>query len=689
MKQQIQTHNKPNQFVKWIKGLSSYTKNKTINAVLFFLAFFIIGGTNYYLMFKKFVPTFFILDFLIICICVSLIFLFKKTMFDRIYLPILLVVITGFYALNDCYYNYFGCIVSFKDIPVLLANINQVAYHSASIQMWIIIPNIVLYIVFALGIILFNAKWRFKESQLELKLSRKRKVALGLGVLFGSVFLYEFSLQMWISSEEKKGNIDVNYVNFNPTAHFSNLGMITYYLQESRQLMLDKGESVQNIKEFLNNAKFLNDDYTNWFTKNGLENPNIVVIMIETGDYCMLNEYTTPRLWELVHDGLHCNRNYSFNRTNISDVMGITGSYPEFTIDSNSSFAMPFNLPQTLGDDYQKYFTTDLASIEINDGYNSKELMPKFGFDGGWYHDDMIPDIPPWRSAWNYYTQDSFFMKAIRDKILTLDQAKPFYIHYLTIEMHMNQQLTPQNKFMFDDLEERFANDLATYEQQGKWVNPFPKGTEDYNRFRRYTLKTMDFDEGLGMIMDVLYHTEGRDDLKNTLLVTLGDHSWYERCQDGYTFAQRIKGIRNNDIRDIRQYSTVMGFYHPQLNEKFEEDFSNHELNKPTWPSVVVPTILDLLGATYNPWLYKNKSIFDPTYDDNEIFYTNLMYYYMNEHYTSDDGHNITQIYDDNGHKYDFVKKLQFIAKQTRVIDTIYRWGIFEHYNYEEFMPKE
>ena len=100
----IKTHKKTNKFVLWVKNLSSYAKNKTINFVLFFLAYFIIGGTTYCIMFKQFVPTFFILDFFIIILLGTPIFFFKTVKFDRIYLPILLAFITLFYAVNGCYF---------------------------------------------------------------------------------------------------------------------------------------------------------------------------------------------------------------------------------------------------------------------------------------------------------------------------------------------------------------------------------------------------------------------------------------------------------------------------------------------------------------------------------------------------------------------------------------------------------
>ena len=67
--------------------------------------------------------------------------------------------------------------------------------------------------------------------------------------------------------------------------------MVSYYIQETRQMIGDRGESVENIKQFLNDCSYLLDSYTGY-----LAGSNVITIMIETGDEIMLNQTTTPCL---------------------------------------------------------------------------------------------------------------------------------------------------------------------------------------------------------------------------------------------------------------------------------------------------------------------------------------------------------------------------------------------------------
>ena len=67
-------------------------------------------------------------------------------------------------------------------------------------------------------------------------------------MLLGGLVSFEFSLQMWCIAQRNDDILDIDYVNYSPNYHFSNLGMIGYYTQEDRQLLFDKGASIEEIK---------------------------------------------------------------------------------------------------------------------------------------------------------------------------------------------------------------------------------------------------------------------------------------------------------------------------------------------------------------------------------------------------------------------------------------------------------
>lgn len=689
---------KKNRFVQWwsdvghwISKRSAYTKNKTINALIFALAFFIIGGTNYCWMFGIFVPTFFILDFFMIIFFISPIFFFKKTMFDRIYLPIVIVFLTAGYAMNNLFFSYFGAPFPLKDLIWALENAEQVGLHPDSLNWWIIITNILLALVFSLGIILYNALWRFEESSGELKLRRHRKVAFALTAMFGSIACFETSLQIWCAVERKHKVRDIDYVNYSPYTHFKELGLMGYYIQEVRQFMADKGESVSTIKNYLTKGTYLNDDFTGLLSNDTETNlpANVMVVMVETGDSFIYDPDTTPNLDEIFTHGIYCNQNYSYNHTNVTDAIAITGNYPQKHFDEWRQTKTPFGLPTILGNDdnnnYQTYFAHDLASA--NDIYHRMAGIRGLGFDECWFHKEIIPSVRPWRYDRSDFTQDSVFIDGLLKKLdASVDKTKPFYMHYLTVHMHMDQKKTKWNKDVFAAEEEAYGD---TLNDPAKWVNPFKPKTSNNKRCRLFALKSMDFDTGLGMIMDKLY---GSNDpyWNNTLLVVCADHSWYERTTGKHHFGQAVRHIYDNN--NIKSYSSILGFYHPLLNQKFEQMYpsQNHKFNKPTWPTVVVPTILDLLGQRYNPRIYLNKSIFDGAYDNNELFYSFWNYRFMNEMFTSLDHYNITSKF--GGDKIlakEFKQRLINARWQLRIIDSIYHKRLFNKYDYEDFMPPE
>ncbi|MCQ3908370.1 MAG: hypothetical protein MJ200_02180 [Mycoplasmoidaceae bacterium] len=104
-----------------------------------------------------------------------------------------------------------------------------------------------------------------------------------------------------------------------------------YYIQEVRQFMADKGESVSTIKNYLTKGTYLNDDFTGLLSNDTETNlpANVMVVMVETGDSFIYDPDTTPNLDEIFTHGIYCNQNYSYNHTNVTDAIAITGNYPQ------------------------------------------------------------------------------------------------------------------------------------------------------------------------------------------------------------------------------------------------------------------------------------------------------------------------------------------------------------------------
>lgn len=90
--------------------------------------------------------------------------------------------------------------------------------------------------------------------------------------------------------------------------------------------------------------------------------------MVESFEKFAVNEYLTPNLYRLVEEGLFFPNNYSENRTNYSESIGIIGHYPSlgFSPDNYIYDFSETSLPKILGDNYSyrtSYFHDNVGSF--------------------------------------------------------------------------------------------------------------------------------------------------------------------------------------------------------------------------------------------------------------------------------------------------------------------------------------
>lgn len=356
-----------------------------------------------------------------------------------------------------------------------------------------------------------------------------------------------------------------------------------------------------------------------------LSGANVLTIMVESLQPFAVSEELTPNLYKVTQEGLYFSNNYSENKTNYSEMIGITGNYPTITLKPNSyEYDFTHSLPKILNNKFG--YTTSYFHDNVGTFYARSSMMEPMGFENSYFHDDLFPGMKLW--TWNGdYTLDSVTVEEVIDNADFNDQ--PFYYFWSTLSMHGPYYYGPKNKELFEDLGYYERIDQAVL--NGDWVNPLENGAEaDRLRLRHYEAAVMDFDQALGRL---LYELEVNDSLENTIIVIYGDHNVYY-----HNLHLEIHDAEASEYYNMELYDSFLAIYNPILTEKYVEDNDTNVIDKFTSPHVIVPTLFDLLGIVYNQNIMLSDSVFSDTM---EVFYSNKLTAFFTDKVYSNDGYEV------------------------------------------------
>ena len=254
------------------------------------------------------------------------------------------------------------------------------------------------------------------------------------------------------------------------------------------------------------------------------------------------------------------------------------------------------------------------------------------GFENLYFHDEIYPDTPRWEWDGNL-TLDSLTASNMVDLMFETDD--PFYYFWTTLSMHGPYNEGEENIQKFIDL--GYYDLIETAEANGDWVNPILGYTESdqelkFDKMRYYQAAMMDFDKALGIIMDKL---RDQGELDNTLFVIYGDHTaYYEKFNHIILNKDHIE----SPYYEMELYTTFAVMYNETLTNTYLENHTSNVIDKVTSPYNIVPTVLDLLGETYNT----NFMIGDTIFSDLEhVFYSNKLTTFFTDRLYSDNGYDI------------------------------------------------
>ncbi len=636
---------------------------KLVELAIFILFFTLTQIVQFSFMFSTPLPKLFFLDFLIVFITGFIIFFFKKTIFDRFWLISWMSLYLLLSIANVSYNNVSGDIFSLFNLTMTTEGMSLI--FDASFYNWTFMGIIItLYVVFVLALILINV---FKFKTEEIKTMSKRKALTVSLITVLSIGVYAGSLGTVKYIHKKNGyGLKDKIITLNKVSNFLEYGTLSYYFQELAYLI--SGAPLLGDEDMLNYFR-QEIDAKNAYT--GLLGPdtNVFTIMIETGDDLMLNKTLTPNLYELTQNGINCVNNVSKNKTNISEFIGITGSAPSAGIIEASwyDYKLPYALPSMLSN-HDTYFIHDTGADpdgkNNRDIYSRKELMPKLEFDNIYFHEDIYPDTPIWHWGGNYGL-DSITLDKVSNMILNNNDDKPMYAFITSLSMH-GPYVRPSNEAL---LRSKYEAKLKEAIKNGEWENPL-KDTPNEKCIEIYMMEAMDFDVGLGKIIDNL---KAANEYDNTLFVLYGDHEIYYKGEDGKSLNLALSGHDEFSYYDI--YKTVLTFSHPKLNSVYHKTFNTNEFNILTSPYNIAPTILDLLGIKYNPNFYVGSSIFAPQmFNEPQIFRSIELSASFNEYlWTENNIDIVNQFVDEISDEYleAFFKKSDKVVEKLGYIDII------------------
>ncbi|PKK92525.1 MAG: hypothetical protein CVV61_09290, partial [Tenericutes bacterium HGW-Tenericutes-6] len=291
-----------------------------------------------------------------------------------------------------------------------------------------------------------------------------------------------------------------------------------------------------------------------------LEGQNVIMIQCETCEQYAFSRTYTPNYYRLNDEGIHFENFYSAAKSNYTydaEIKALT-SMMYFQAD-NLMYSFGENqyqnsLPYILN---QEGYTSNAFHNYEGVFFNRKVIYPNLGFENFYASEDMnVEQI-------EYMPLDSVMFDQMIDLMVPV-QNDPFFTFIITVTPHgPHHKYRDELKKHYDLLEADSNYDDASME------------------LLTITAAQMDFDEGLGILLDDL---EAKNLLDETVIILYSDHKNYS------DYEMTVEYTPNSDIPfEIEKVPFVI--YSQTLGQGEKDVITSHY--------DVTPTILDFLGISY------------------------------------------------------------------------------------------
>lgn len=605
----------------------------------------------------------------------SIIFLIPSNKGSLIYLSVILVIQCVSNVVNCVMYENCGDVFS-----VLYFKLFNEAARVFEFDFFNI-GRILLFVGIVAAYILCNVVLIKKEviSEVEMEgnywsyLKKQILSFVSIVVIFTSTYAIQVA---YINNQDKEGVFSDSHLWSSLNLKVEGLksfGTWGYYAKETQKLFFTpkkaSKETISEVNEYLSNGEHLRSEYFGL-----LEDKNVIMIMMESFQWFAVDEHLTPNIYNLAKDNLAFSNHYSKNKTNVSEMIGITGSYPiANTLDpKGTDYAFTNSILNYLGDEYK----TTYVHANTEEYYKRGDLMPQLGFDNMYFFEELYSDEKLY--DWGDFSTDLDTMERSIDYLIPNDGSK-FYSFLTTLSTHGPYN---ESKSNYKKLEDRgYFDKIDSAVENGLWVNPLAD-TNVEDRFRYYKAMAMDLDASIGMLLEKL---ETKGILDDTIIVLYGDHNAYY-----YDISYLIYDSVGGEYYKPYIFKTPLIICNPELTRVYKEknnipnDESAH-VEKFVSTYNIVPTLLDLLGYDFNSNLYLGTSaLIEENYDSMNIFFS-LQGGIFNENIYTINGYDL--VYTELEEYEEELEKVrtasEYILQKIKYIEYIYNYNMFDDINIE------
>ena len=402
------------------------------------------------------------------------------------------------------------------------------------------------------------------------------------------------------------------------------------------------------------------------------EGMNVVLVVIESGEWYDINSQYTPTLYALASQGYAMTEYYARDKTNHSETISILGSYPSAL---DNSILPSINNPDGL---LENQFAFTSANLLKNDGYTTNYFHANdssfygrdrthqslYGFENTHFLDTM-DRLDGYYSKSGFYDFDKdseMISQYLNEFTYTAEGDDAFFTMMLSLISHgdytdlvskgdytadldaaKKQELS--EKYQVKGLE-KYYEKITSYPEEGTYISDKfaislderdenGELTDLYLEYKRQQAGVMDLDVGLNRL---IHDLQEKGELENTVFIAYADHcAYYHNIQyplkgvesEKYYWDTQLHNIpffiwsgkMDLDVKNIYQgvtyentsknfTSAYSGNFYYEIRHRRTSGKQGQIIEKECNSFDILPTILYLLGYEYNTNLYQGSSVF-------------------------------------------------------------------------------
>ncbi|MBR1385434.1 MAG: LTA synthase family protein [Bacilli bacterium] len=387
-----------------------------------------------------------------------------------------------------------------------------------------------------------------------------------LGINYGISLFENYEDNVWDSIYHEKYYYD-NFIS--PKKSLSVLGLYEYSIRDVYLYINDMFNTYGSIDEIESLVEKYHTTLEDNMYTGIFKDKNVIMVMMESIDYVVVNEETMPTLCKMMKEGWNFPNRYNQSSgavlTIATEYTSMTGLFHSKKYYNNINTNYYSNsLPETLNKEGYK-----TASFHENRGsfYNRDKLHKSIGFTDSYFLYDMKNIKKEGYDDSQFASNDLLYEK------LAPDDGK-FMSLFVTISAHGPYV---DNKYCSKEM------------NQKECFSSLAKRTDNF----------------LKILLDRLEQDGKLDD---TVIVLYTDHHSYAY---NYTDEDLALFKEIDQAHKVKHIPFVI--YNSQLEHKDFEDIFVNDID-------IVPTMLNLLGIKYNPDNYVGRDIFSDEHKNIELF---------------------------------------------------------------------